>query len=135
MVPQRRESGISSYHSTTYRKGYSMKRLLSVFLALVLIFSTFALAASSLPGSVKGYPVSTANFKVYSSYSTTSAKVGTCFYDDYITIKDVRNGWAKISYPTGSGSKTGWVESKYVLLNDSFSSGKAQSTIKVYTTE
>ncbi len=113
-----------------------MKKIVSLMLCISILLCSFAGVASAATGmssSIKGYAYSDAHFAVYKSTSTSSGKVGTCYGDeDQITIHELYdNGWAKISYPTNKGSKTGFCQSKYLLINTSFSGAKAQADSKI----
>ena len=113
-----------------------MKKIVSLMLCISILLCSFAGVASAATGmssSIKGYAYSDAHFAVYKSTSTSSGKVGTCYGDeDQITIHELYdNGWAKISYPTARGSKTGYCQSKYLLINTSFSGAKAQADSKI----
>lgn len=74
-----------------------------VFLLLIAIFSTDALAASI---SVK---INTANTKVYASAST-SAKYVKVKKNLKVTLKAYSNGWGKVVYK----GRTGYVKLKYL---------------------
>lgn len=115
-----------------------MKKIVSLMLCISILLCNFAgvaSAATSMTNLIKGYAYSDAHFAVYKNTSTSSGKVGTCYGDeDQITIHELRdNGWAKISYPTSKGSKTGFCQSKYLLINTSFSGAKAQADSKITT--
>lgn len=113
-----------------------MKKFISMVLCLSLLMCSFAgvaFADTSMSNQIKGYAYSDAHFKVYSARSTGSSRVGTAYGDeDLLTIHELySDGWAKITYPTGSGTKTGYCQTKYLLVNPSFTASKAQATSKI----
>ena len=74
------------------------------------------LIPSDFPLLLRGYNASSdARTTVYESLSTMGTYYGQIFVDDLCTLNavNVREGWAYVTYPVGTGTKTG-----YVYLND-----------------
>ena len=81
--------------------------------------------------SIKGYPCATATFNAYDSDYTTD--IGDIWTTDYCTINAVySDGWCQVTYPVGSGTKTGYTKLSNFVYNVSAShtkyTAKAQTT-------
>ena len=80
---------------------------------------------------IKGYPCATATFNAYDSDYTTD--IGDIWTTDYCTINAVyADGWCQVTYPVGSGTKTGYTKLSNFVYNVSAShtkyTAKAQTT-------
>ncbi|MBQ7096828.1 MAG: hypothetical protein IJN96_02005 [Clostridia bacterium] len=76
----------------------------------------------------KCYSTSTSNNITVYQTSTSTAKYGTVYgLSDELIIKDWTDKRVKVTYPTSSGQKTGWIDKKYV---SSVTPGKV---VKTYT--
>lgn len=74
----------------------------------------------------KCYSTSTSNKITVYKTSTSTSKYGTVYGStDELIIKDWTDKRVKVSYPTGSGQKTGWIDKKYI---SSVTPGKVTKT-------
>lgn len=79
----------------------------------------------------KCYSTSTSNSITVYETSTSTAKYGTVYgFSDELIIKDWTDKRVKVTYPTGSGQKTGWVDKKYI---SSVTPGKVAKTYTAKT--
>ena len=91
------------------------KRSISLILTIAMFITAFAFTGStvyaasgisSLPVTIKSYPISTGNNTPAYSYQGASSKSGTIYAADYCTINNIySNGYIRVTYPT-SGNKT-----------------------------
>ena len=91
------------------------KRLLAAILACLLVLTgmTTALAATTswpAKSGIKTYVLSTKNDTTVYQTATSTAKYGTIYATDLITINgDYKNGRIKVTYPLSNGTKTGYI--------------------------
>ena len=121
-------------------------KLLSILLVLTLVLVPFTAnidaAISTKTSSLPIYCYSRyagSNITVYTKTSTSSKKQGIIIPSDYIKIVALNtSGWAKVTYPTKQGYKTGYCLSKGLFENIKFSDkfgnlkGATQNTYPVY---
>ena len=116
------------------------KRSISLILTIAMFITAFAFTGStvyaasgisSLPVTIKSYPISTGNNTPAYSYQGASSKSGTIYAADYCTINNIySNGYIRVTYPT-SGNKT---RTLYVYSKDFFNATTyRKASIKCYS--
>lgn len=86
---------------------------------------------------LKSYSTSTSNNITVYKTSTSTEKYGTVYGStDELIIKDWTDNRVKVTYPTSSGSKTGWIDKSYISsttpgkITDTYTASKKITTYK-----
>lgn len=117
-----------------------MKKLISTLLAsimLILALASIPAQAASWPATsgIQTYVLSTKNDTTVYQTATSTAKYGTIYASDLITIKGYSGSRLKVTYPVSGGTKTGYIESSKVTsskINVSKSSYTAAAKTTTY---
>ncbi|MCD8050957.1 MAG: hypothetical protein LUE89_04675 [Clostridiales bacterium] len=114
-----------------------MKKKLKKLLSLCLIAATFAamlvVPANAASSTIRCYTISSGNTTAYSSASLKT-KSGTIYASDELYVVATSSSYPnsiKVSYPTSSGRKTGWISKSKIVLS---STGKTKWATKKITT-
>ena len=108
------------------KMGRKLFGLLFLVAGLLTIFPASAMAAN------KGYTISSGNTTVYSDTALTK-KYGTIYDTDEVTIHSYStNRYARVSYPTSRGSKTGYIRFDAVMTASSGYAYTAKSQTTTY---
>ncbi|MCD8048594.1 MAG: hypothetical protein LUG52_03155, partial [Clostridia bacterium] len=110
------------------------RKIFALMLTLTLILGTMVLpsyAATKWPATsgIKTYCLSTSNNTVVYQTTTSTAKYGTIYATDLVTIKgyDSSSDRFKVNYPISGGTKTGYVK------RTAITSGKVNSASGTFT--
>ncbi|MCD8147888.1 MAG: hypothetical protein LUD84_11555 [Clostridiales bacterium] len=111
-----------------------MKKKLKKLLSLCLIAATFVtmlvVPANAASSTIRCYTISSGNTTAYSS-SSLKTKSGTIYGSDELYVLSTSGSKVKVSYPTSSGRKTGWISKSKIVVA---TSGKTKYAWKKITT-
>ena len=120
------------------------KRIIAISLSLMMCVTAFCTSAitasaaseniSSLPTTIKSYPISTGNDTPAYSSQGASSKSGTIYAGDLCTINNIYdNGYLKVTYPTSNNkTRTLYVKSSSFFNATTFQTASITSYAKAY---
>lgn len=121
-----------------------LNRLIAMGMSLIMCAAAISVSSltafagsnniSSLPTTIKSYPVSTKNDTPAYSYQGAKSKSGTIYADDLCTINSIySNGYLKVTYPTsGNKTRTLYVYSKDFFKATTYQKASITSYAKAY---
>lgn len=116
------------------KKTKKLKKLLSLCLIAVTFVTMLVVPANAASSTIRCYTISTGNTTAYSSASLKT-KSGTIYASDELYIVATSSSYSnsiKVSYPTSSGRKTGWISKSKVVLATTGKTRYAKQKITTY---